>query len=140
VRVAQLVTQMEAGGAQRVAELLGEGLRARGHEAELWFMYIKRPTHVALPGVRIVTNQCPTGSDVGAVAARLWQMLQDYRPDAFISHTHYANVIGQFVARLAGIRRRLAVQHNGLDTYPSLVRWADALLGSTGFYTQNVAI
>jgi hypothetical protein len=59
MKIVQIVTQMEAGGAQRVAMLLGEALRERGYESEVWFLYLKRPTYVNFPGVRVLLDHSP---------------------------------------------------------------------------------
>ncbi len=58
MRIVQMVTQMEAGGAQRVALLLAEALRNRGYEVEVWFLYVKRPTYMSFPGVRVLLAAC----------------------------------------------------------------------------------
>ncbi len=39
MKVVQIVTQMEAAGAQEVAYYLREGLSRKGHDSELWFLY-----------------------------------------------------------------------------------------------------
>ena len=38
MKVVQIVTQMEAAGAQEVAYQLHEGLSRKGHNSELWFL------------------------------------------------------------------------------------------------------
>lgn len=67
-------------------------------------------------------------------------LLLKQKPAVVITHTYYANVLGQTAARLAGVRVRLAVQHNPAPTYPRLARWLDLLLGSMFFYTSNIAV
>lgn len=52
MKIIQIVTQMEAAGAQRVAYILHDSLRRRGHATELWFLYLKRPAYTDKPGVR----------------------------------------------------------------------------------------
>lgn len=140
MKIVQIVTQMEAGGAQRVALLLSEALRNRGHEVEVWFLYLKRPTHTGLPDIKVLLEQKPSNFDYIKIAHRLWNLLNSKKPDILISHTHYANVMGQFVAGLCGVSTRIAVQHNPLFTYPKLAAWADWILGTTSFYSNNVAV
>jgi glycosyltransferase involved in cell wall biosynthesis len=140
MKVVQIVTQMESGGAQRVAMLLNDALQKRGYDAEVWFLYLKRPTYVDYPGVKVLLEHKPSGLDYGKIARKLYQMLRQHQPDVVISQTHYANVLGQLVATLAGVKKRVAVQQNPMSSYPTLARWADWLLGSTNVYSHNVAV
>lgn len=140
MKIVQLVTQMEAGGAQRVAILLGEALRDQGYSVEIWFLYLKRPAYANLPGVRVLLERPPSGLDYLRIIFKLQKLLQSSKPDVLITHTHYANVIGQFVARFSPPSKRIAVQHNPVHTYPKIAKWADLVLGTTGFYSANVAV
>ncbi len=74
------------------------------------------------------------------IAFLLRQLLSSYKPDVLITHTYYANILGQFVARLCGVFTRISVQHNQLFTYPKIAGWADWVLGTTNFYSVNVAV
>lgn len=140
MKIVQMVTQMEAGGAQRVAILLNEALQKRGYDVELWFLYLKRPTYVNYPGVKVLLEHKPSAVDYFKIATKLWSWLRTQKPDVVITHTHYANVLGQSLARLSNIPTRIAVQHNPLSTYPKLANWADSVLGATNFYSVNVAV
>jgi glycosyltransferase involved in cell wall biosynthesis len=140
MRILQIVTQMEAGGAQKVAWLLADGLRQRGHESELWFIYRKRATRFDGADLRCLYPARPHPGMVGAIARRLFQEFAQKRFDALITHTHYANVICQPVAALAGIPVRIAVHHNPAPTFPPPARWLDAIIGSTAIYTHSVSV
>jgi glycosyltransferase involved in cell wall biosynthesis len=140
MKIVQLVTQMEAGGAQRVAMLLGDALRQQGYDAEVWFLYLKRPTYQDVPGVRVLLDHKPAILDYVKIGLKLQKMLKQHQPDMLITHTHYANIMGQVIARFCAVPRRVAVQHNPVETYPQIARWLDQLLGSTDFYTANIAV
>jgi glycosyltransferase involved in cell wall biosynthesis len=140
MKIVQIVTQMEAGGAQRVAMLLGEALRERGYESEVWFLYLKRPTYVNFPGVRVLLDHSPSASDYVKIAIELQYLLHSHKPDVLITHTYYANILGQFLARFCGVPIRVAVQHNPVSSYPKVAGWADWVLGTTAFYSANVAV
>jgi glycosyltransferase involved in cell wall biosynthesis len=140
MKIVQLVTQMEAGGAQRVAMLLGDALRQQGYDAEVWFLYLKRPTYQDLPGVRVILDRQPAILDYVQIGVKLQKMLKQHQPDILITHTHYANIMGQVIARFCGVPRRVAVQHNPVETYPQIAMWLDKILGSTDFYTANIAV
>jgi len=74
------------------------------------------------------------------IAARLYRWLRESRPDVVMTHTHYANVLGQSIALAAGIPRRIAVHHNPLPTYPKAARVMDQILGHSGAYSEVVAV
>jgi glycosyltransferase involved in cell wall biosynthesis len=140
MKVVQIVTQMESGGAQRVAMLLHEALVNQGYDAQVWFLYLKRPTYKNFPGVKILLEHNPSGLDYLEIIKNLQSWLRSHQPHVLITHTHYANVIGQFIGKLCGIPRRIAVQHNPIQTYPKIARWADWILGTNAFYSANVAV
>jgi len=141
VRIVNLVTQMEAGGAQQVAINLTAALIDRGYEAEAWFLYEKRPTYRSHRGVRSIFPRQPKSiMDYMRIFWGLLKLLRLYKPSAVITHTYYANIMGQTAAYLTGVRARLAVQHNPAGTYPKLGRFLDLLIGSAGFYNHNVVV
>lgn len=141
MRIALLVTQLEPGGAQRVALEIAAGLRERGHVVETWFFYEKVPAFSGTPGVRVLLGQQPRSlRSLVALTVALKRAFATFTPDATISFTHYANVFGSICALRAGIPRRIASQQNPLWTYPRLARWADLLCGALGVYTTNIAV
>lgn len=140
MKVVQIVTQMEAGGAQKVAFQLHEGLSGKGYDSELWFLYTKRPAYVDLPGVSSIFDRIPSRRDYFTITRRLYRRMRQADPDAVITHTHYANVMAQVVAAVVGVPRRIAVHHNRLSTYPRAARFADCLLGHAGTYSDVVAV
>src|SRR5271169_6758975 len=140
MKILQIVTQMEAAGAQRAAYLLHDSLRRRGHETELWFLYFKRPAYADKSGVRVLANQKPSLLGYFLLAFKLFAWIRASNPDVLITHTHYANILGQLVAVLAGVKRRLAVHHGILDRYPIIARYADWLWGTLGIYTTQIAV
>ena len=140
MKIVQLVTQMEAGGAQRVAMLLSEALQERGYDAEVWFLYLKRPTYKDVPGVRVLLEHKPSGFDYLKIVFNLWKLLRSCQPDVFITHTHYANIMGQLVAKFSGISQRIAVQHNPVHTHPKIAKWIDRAFGTVAIYSANIAV
>lgn len=140
MRIVNIVTQMEAGGAQQAAVNISAVLLNKGYEAEVWFLYMKRPTYHGCKGVRVILNRKPAITDYILIFFGLIKLLRMYRPEVVITHTYYANIMGQAAAFLAGVRTRLAVQHNPVFTYPKLARFLDFLTGSLGFYDFNIAV
>jgi len=141
MRIVNIVTQMEAGGAQQAAVHLASALQNRGHESEVWFLYMKRPTYQNDSRIRTILNRKPAGLvDILFIFYGLIKLIHWFRPDAVITHTYYANIIGQLAACIFGVRARLAVQHNPVYTYPGTARFLDYFMGSLGFYKNNVTV
>jgi len=141
VRVAIIVTQLEAGGAQTAALRLAEGLRSLGYDAQTWFLYKKQHTEYPDTKVDVIAPERPNSlrKYVGLLADLL-RRLRQHRPQAVISFTHYANVISQPVALLSGVPLRIASQRNPATNYPRLARLLDRIWGAIGVYSANVAV
>lgn len=139
--IVNIITQMEAGGAQKAAIQVCEHLIEQGFRAEVWFLYKKRPTYTDRPFVRWLWDEKPASVPAFlALVVKLYHWLRLAKPDGVITYTHYANIIGQTIAGLAGIRHRLATQRNPSWSYPAVARWLDRLIGSLGGYTRNVFV
>ena len=140
MHILQVVTQMEAAGAQRVAFLLREELRNAGHDTEIVFLYTKRPAYVGVPGITSLWDHPPSKLDYLHIAIRLFRHVWKSKPDALITHTHFANILGQVVGLLCGVSTRIAVNHIADSVYSPWARLADRLLGSMGAYSNIVAV
>jgi glycosyltransferase involved in cell wall biosynthesis len=139
MRVALIVTQLERGGAQAVALDVADGLRGKGHDAEVWFLYRKRDAFTERHGIRCLAERRPASPwQLLLLVFNLARLLVERDIDAVMCFTHYANVVGAVVAWLVGVPTRIATQHNASATYPRLARIADRLLGSTRIYTRNI--
>ncbi|WP_322511285.1 glycosyltransferase family 4 protein [Chloroflexus sp.] len=139
--IVNIVTQMEAGGAQKAAVQICERLIEQGLRAEVWFLYKKRPTYTDRPYVRWLWDKKPDNvAAFLALCTKLYHWLRLAKPDGVITYTHYANIIGQTIARLAGIPHRLATQRNPSWSYPASARWIDWIIGSLGVYTKNIFV
>jgi len=139
-KIIQVVTQMEAGGAQRVAFLLHQELRSRGLDAELWFLFQKTPAYASEPGVKLLWPARPTVLQLPSLMRALVAAMKQAHPAAVITHTHYANLIALPVARMCGVATRLAVHHNAIETYPRIARLLESTWKRLGIYTQSIAV
>jgi glycosyltransferase involved in cell wall biosynthesis len=140
-KIIQIVTQMEAGGAQRVALWLADGLSTKGYDVEVWYLYKKRPLdHENVKTVVFFDGKPSKIADVLLIIRRMAASLRNSRSDVIITHTHYSNIVCQFFAWIFKVPKRIAVQHNPLSTYPLLARYLDPLYGTLGIYTQIVAV
>lgn len=141
MKIVQVQTQAEAAGAQRVSTMVGEGLRARGHDVRTVFMYRKTAAYDADPYADFVMRE-PPGGLAGQLraAAGLVSYLRAARPDAVISYQHYGNVFGTIGGRLAGARHIVANQSGAPQRkgMPGLASLIDKWMGSLGLYHVNV--
>lgn len=139
-RIVCLITHMDRGGAQEAILRLARRLRARGHDAEVWFLYEKTAAYRDEPHTRVLLPRAEPGA-AGYVTlfARTVSALRRHRPDAVISFLPLANVVGQAAAAAAGIRCRIASQRNPWWTYGPFMRHADRIAGTFGLYSRNVA-
>ena len=141
MKIVNIVTQMEAAGAQQVAINIAAILRNKGYEAEVWFLYLKRPAYNGYKGVRVIFNRKPsTIIDYILIFWSLIRLMHRQRPKVVITHTYYANILGQVAAYLFGVQARLAVQHNPSYTYPKIAKILDHAIGNLGFYKRNIVV
>ena len=141
MKIVQVQTQAEAGGAQRISDMVGEGLRARGHEVRTVFMYRKTDVYDEDPHADFILPAPPKGlpGQMRAVAG-LVRYLGAARPDAVLSFQHYGNIFGTLGARLAGVRA-IVVNQSGApqaDGLRGLLTRVDRLMGAAGLYHANV--
>ena len=140
MKIVQIVTQMEAGGAQKVASLITEGLRHRGHDAQLWFLYKKRAAYPENRYTYCFYPHRPACFEWAALAGQVWKKLHEEAPDVMIAHTHSANAFAAPIAAIAGVPIRLVVHHNPVETYTAAARFADDLAFRLGSYSGMVAV
>jgi len=134
-----IVTQMEAGGAQKAALQICEKLIELGYRSEVWFIYKKRPIYEGYACVRCVADRRPKSFwEICQILGRLWNWIYKTKPVGVITYTHYANIIGQFIAWAARIPYRLTTQHSPSWSYPLVARFFDAIWGSLKIYTANI--
>jgi len=141
VKIVQVQTQAEAAGAQRISDMLGRGLRTRGHEVRTVFMYRKTDVYDRDPFADFILTERPRGVlDQMRAVAGLVAYLQKTRPEVVISFQHYGNIFGTFAARMAGARHIIANQSGAphKSGVMGLLSRIDRLMGSWGIYQQNV--
>jgi glycosyltransferase involved in cell wall biosynthesis len=140
-RIINIVTQMEAGGAQGAAIRLAREMRNKGIDAETWFLYKKFDTYINEPNIVIIHDSAPKGIiDVIQIIFKLCKLLRSNKPDGVITFTHYSNVLGQIASKLSGIKNRVATLRNPVWIYPKMVKHMDKLIGSIGVYTKIITV
>ncbi|MGX5839235.1 glycosyltransferase family 4 protein [Mesorhizobium sp. ArgA1] len=141
MKIVQVQTQAEAAGAQRVSDMVGEGLRARGHDVRTVFMYRKTDAFDHDASADFILTEPPKGLR-GQIRATIGLVgyLRKARPDAVITYQHYGNIFGTIGARLAGVRHIVANQSGAPHTSGTmgLLSQIDKLMGVTGLYHANI--
>ena len=136
--VVHVMGRLDVGGAERMLLQITRRLVGEGHSAH---------TVVALSGLRgrlsndfeaVGVRDVPCGiSPAASFPLRLWSTFRRLRPDVVVSHVSLASGLILLVARLAGVRVRVAVMHSDGDgralsltrrLYRAASRW---LLGVT---------
>lgn len=141
MKIVQVQTQAEAGGAQRISDMVGDGLRARGHVVRTVFLYRKTEAYDRDPFADFILDAPPKGlaGQVRAVIG-LVRYLRKARPEAVLSFQHYGNLFGTLGARLAGVRTIIANQSGAPQIHGvrGLLTQIDKLMGMVGLYHVNV--
>lgn len=140
MKIINLVTHLEPAGAQAVAVWLTSELRKREHSAEALFIFRKRSAFEGVDGIRVLYSQRPPAWRAPEILFRLVTEFRAARPDAVITHSHFASVLGGLAAWIAGVPTRMATLHNPVGTLPRIARWLGAVLGMLGGYTHVVAV
>lgn len=142
MKILQIQTQAEAAGAQRVSDMIGAGLRARGHEVRTVFMYRKTAAYDEDPNAVFISLRKP-GNLLArlAVTVALARYIRAERPDALITYQHYGNVFGSIAGKLAKVRPIIANQSGnpGGTGFRRLATWLDKLFGTFGIY-QGIVV
>lgn len=136
MKISILVTQLEAGGAQRAAAKLASGLSARGHQVNLLFLFQKTAFDVRAGSA--TTQVLGTGNSkyVSIVTGVLGlaRHLRAHQPDVLISFTHYANILAGLMRTLGLAGRIIISNRNPYFSYPPVAKRCDRLLAAIGAY------
>ena len=140
MKVVQVQTQAEAAGAQRVSDMLGSGLRSRGHEVRTVFLYRKTNAYDDDPHADFILDHKPRGPrDLLRAVGGLVGYMRRARPDAVISYQHYGNIAGTIAGRLAGVKHLIANQSGAPGQFGGWpAKLADTVMGATGLYSYSI--
>lgn len=141
MKIVQVQTQAEAAGAQRVSDMVGEGLRARGHQVRTVFMYRKTAAYDSDQHADFILKARPRGPlDLLRAIFGLIGYMRRERPDAVISYQHYGNIFGTLAGQFAGARRLIANQSGAPGTRGAMgiAAKVDRLMGQFGAYDYSV--
>jgi len=124
-----LGSQMAVGGAQRVLFTQAQWFHDKGYKVIAAYFYdkenLKDEWERLYPFPVIDLNARRSGANpvanfvllVGG-AARLWKLLRKYKIDVIETFTPDSNLVGLFVARMAGVSVRVASHHGYIEGAP----------------------
>jgi glycosyltransferase involved in cell wall biosynthesis len=141
LKIIQVQTQAEAAGAQRVSDMVGEGLRQLGHDVRTVFMYRKTEVYDADPYADFILKARPSGSvDQIRASIGLVSHLRQQKPDAVISYQYYGNIFGTIGGRLAGAKYLVANQSGAPQSSGMLgiASKVDKLMGMLGLFDYSI--
>ncbi|MGI9434850.1 MAG: glycosyltransferase family 4 protein [Geminicoccaceae bacterium] len=140
-KVIFLASFLNVAGAQEAALRVARGLRERNYDTEVWFLYAEAKPPEIDQGVRILLDVTkPTALQYLKIAVTLLRELRKAKPYALVSFLPLANVLGQSMALLAGVRRRIASHRAPWRTFGRAMRYADSVIGTLGVYSSAIAV
>jgi glycosyltransferase involved in cell wall biosynthesis len=140
-RILLVVTQLEPGGAQRMAMNMAAWWRARGTDARVVFLYTKEPCWGEVEYCASLFGRSPQNLLDGLlIFSRLYREWKRYNPSHVVGFTYYANLMAAFLRLLLPAVRVIATQHTEPSRYPRVPKWLDKAVGTSGLYTENVAV
>ena len=124
MRVLQIVHGPEPGGVRTLADMIGEGLVARGFEIETAYLF-----ETAQP--RLLAKL------LGALRVASRILVGSY--DGLLAYQASASILVGVAGWLARCPHRIVHQTALPAAVGAPQRWADQLVGTLGFYTANIA-
>ncbi|NKQ35541.1 MAG: glycosyltransferase [Chloroflexi bacterium] len=150
MRIFILVTQMEAGGAQKALLVLAQSIKEQGHYVIVVTMYDKGnfiPLFNERYGLKIVNLQMKPGKSlvVNGVAfvrglGRLYKLMLNERIDILQTFTHYSNIIGSVIGYLARVPVRVSSQRNSLPNFPGWFRYLDQKVANSSLVSKMTVV
>jgi glycosyltransferase involved in cell wall biosynthesis len=141
LKISIIVTVANFGGAQIAALRLARGLRDRGHEPNVLFLYgqtpIPEPDH---PYAVLAPTAQPGILGYLRITQELFRILRRDRPSVVLTFLPLASILGQAGALLAGTQRRVVSHRNPVSTITPLLRGLDTLWAWLGIYSDVVAV
>lgn len=140
-RILIVVSFANVAGAQIAALRLAQGLRARGHEPRVVFLYqqvpIDNPYH---PYEVVWPHDKPGAGQYLRIALAVLKIVRADRPDVVLTFLPLAHAIGQGSALVAGVPARIAAHRMPIDTAQKPLRLVDLVYAWTGVYTNVTAV
>ncbi len=136
-----VVTFANVAGAQIAALRLAHGLRQRGHDPRVVFLYqqvaIKDPYH---PYEVILPRDRPGIKGYLQILRSMIKIVRQDRPDVVLTFLPLAHAVGQGAALLGGVKKRIAAHRMPINTAQRFLRITDLAYAWLGVYTNFTAV
>ncbi|KOO58271.1 hypothetical protein WH43_10950 [Rheinheimera sp. KL1] len=139
--IISIITQMEAAGAQGAMIRLHKRFMLDGFDSKAVFLYKKRDVYSNIPNVVCMLDHQPKGIfDYIKIFFRLFQFISKNKGAKLVCFTHYANIIGGVIGRLAGASKIVISHRNPVESYPRAARFFDKVIGYLGLYNEMICV
>lgn len=141
MKILQIVTQMEAAGAQVAAVKLHEEWLKSQTDIKTAFLYNKTSSYVHIKNVDVISEKKPFNlfSFVLFIIS-LVRYIYKEQPTHVICHTTYSNLLGALLGKICGVKNIYAVHHGLKDPEKKFANWFDRILGICGFYQKIICV
>ena len=140
-RILILVSFVNLAGAQIAALRLARGLRDRGHDPRVVFLYqvspIAEPDH---PYEVLLTRHQPGTAGYLSIVGAVFRLVREERPAVVLTFMPFASVLGQAAAALSRAELRVISHRVPVGTIRPVWRALDSVWAWLGVYTDVVAV
>lgn len=151
MRILLLITQYELAGAQKVTLALADYFHRHNHTVSVVFLYDKHGTLSDLQFQKEYSVVDMRMKDVRAnriinlwyfvsAIVRLFLLMRSFEPHVVQTMTHYSNIIGLFLAWLAGVPVRISSQRSSLKYFPNWFLYVDSVWANSCITDQMVVV
>lgn len=141
MNVLQIVTQMEAAGAQTAAIKLHQRWLSDNKNVRTLFLYEKTNAFKNIDCVDILNKNKPNNLfSAFFFFISLYKYIRAHRPTTIICHTSYSNIIGSIVAYIAGVRNINVVHHGLFNINKKISNFIDLMLGILPIYRRIICV
>ncbi len=141
MKVIFLCSNYEPGGAQRTAIRLCEEFNKKGIDSQCWFMHRRSVNFSNKKPIIILNKKISCLIEVWKISKTLNKKFRKEKPDAVISFLPYANILGQLISLISGVKNRISSHRNISTEELSLgQKVLDYLWAELGIYTSITAV
>lgn len=141
MKVILLCSNYEPGGAQKWSMELEKSFRKKGIQAESWYLHRKYKNFTGEAPLVILDKKIKSPIDIFSSLSLLAKRIRKERPDVILSSLPYGNTLGLIIARLCGVKIRIASHHSLSNSELNiLTKPLDYFCAISGIYTSIVAV
>jgi len=139
-RILFLVSFANLAGAQIAALRLARGLRDRGHDPRVVFLYEVTPIPDPDHPYEVLLSKPPGAAGYLALMGSVMRLVRTERPEVVMTFMPFASVLGLAAAFLGGAKRRVISHRVPVTTVRPVWRALDMLWAWLGIYTDVIAV